>query len=114
MEKTQFDSYLDKIRERSKKSRIHSKHQMIGLMVAETLDDPKHKALYIKMARDNNGEKMLYIAKSIADNPKVKNKGAYFMRLWQLENKETKNNKNGTKPSNNKKRKSKNIKAKNA
>jgi len=82
--KLQFNAYLDRIQERAKKSRIHSRHQMIGLMVAETLRDPSHKSLYIKMARDENGEKMLYIAKSIAENTRIKNKGAYFMRMWQI------------------------------
>ena len=82
--KLQFNAYLDRIQERAKKSRIHSRHQMIGLMVADTLCDPTHKSLYIKMARDENGEKMLYIAKSIAENTRIKNKGAYFMRMWQI------------------------------
>jgi|GEM_PF-1267873 len=85
--KPQFNAYLDKIRERAKKSRVHSRHQMIGLMVADTLGDQNHKALYIKMAREENGEKMLYMAKSIAENSKVENKGAYFMKVWRLENK---------------------------
>jgi len=80
----QFNTYLDKIRERAKKNRIHSRHQMIGLMIADTLRDPSHKSLYIKMARDENGEKMLYIAKSIAENIRIKNKGAYFMKMWQI------------------------------
>jgi len=93
--KPQFNAYLDKLRERAKKSHVHSRHQMIGLMIADTLSDQKHKALYIKMARDESGEKMLYLAKSIAENSKVENKGAYFMRMWQLENKShpIKNNK---------------------
>jgi hypothetical protein len=85
-EKPQFNNYLDKIRERAKKSRVHSRHQMIGLMVAEALGDKTHLALYMKMAREgSNGERMLYMAKSIAENSKINNKGAYFMRLWQLE-----------------------------
>jgi hypothetical protein len=84
--KPQFNAYLDRLRERGKESHIHSRHQMIGLMIADTLEDQKHKALYIKMARDENGEKMLYLAKSIAENSSVVNKGAYFMRVWQLEN----------------------------
>ncbi len=82
--KLQFNAYLDRIQERAKKSRIHSRHQMIGLMVADILRDPTYKSLYIKMARDENGEKMLYIAKSIAENTRIKNKGAYFMRMWQI------------------------------
>ena len=95
--KLQFNAYLDKMRERAKKNRIHSRHQMIGLMVADTLRDPKYKSLYIKMAREEDGEKMLYIAKSIAENTRVKNKGAYFMRMWQIARNKTvppKNTKN--------------------
>ena len=87
--KPQFNAYLDRIRERAKESHIHSRHQMIGLMVADALEDSAHKALYIKMARDENGEKMLYMAKSIAENSKVENKGAYFMKVWRMENKAT-------------------------
>ncbi|MFA4999451.1 MAG: hypothetical protein WC519_01860 [Parcubacteria group bacterium] len=102
--KPQFNAYLDKIRERAKKSRIHSRHQMIGLMVADALGDNNHKSLYIKMAREENGEKMLYMAKSIAENPRVKNKGAYFMRIWRLSFKT-----NGNR--HDKKQKSKNPKA---
>ncbi len=82
--KPQFSAYLDKIRERAKKSRVHSRHQMIGLMIADILGDPSHKSLYIKMARDENSEKMLYIAKTIAENVRIKNKGAYFMKMWHL------------------------------
>jgi len=104
--KPQFNAYLDKIKERAKKNRIHSRHQMIGLMVAETLGDNDHKSLYIKMAREENGEKMLYTAKSIAENPRVKNKGAYFMKVWRLN---SKTNKNGI--SHDKKQKPKNLKA---
>jgi len=92
--KLQFSTYLDKMRERAKKNRIHSRHQMIGLMVADTLRDPAHKSLYIKMARDENGEKMLYIAKSIAENTRIKNKGAYFMRMWQIAKNKTTTPKN--------------------
>ncbi len=83
-EKPQFNAYLDKIRERAKKSRVHSRHQMIGLMIADALGDPSHKSLYIKMARDENSEKMLYLAKAIAENIRIKNKGAYFMKVWRL------------------------------
>lgn len=118
-EKQSFASYLERIKERAKKSRIYSRHQMIGLMVADILEDSPHKALYMKIARAGNGEKMLYIAKSVAENSKVKNKGAYFMRLWQLEKRAEQSGakkklsssvkKNGAR--NDKKRKSKNTEA---
>ena len=52
---------------------------MIGLMLAEMLNDEKHKALYIKLAKEHDHEKLLTTARSVAERINVKNKGAYFM-----------------------------------
>lgn len=85
-----FDGYIDLIKERSKKNRVVTKHQLIGLSLAEILDDRSHKALYMKLAKENNPDILLAIAKGVAENGNVKNKGAYFMRVW----KETNGNRN--------------------
>ncbi|MDD4931536.1 MAG: hypothetical protein PHG66_05340 [Candidatus Colwellbacteria bacterium] len=79
--KQEFADYLKKVRSRAEKSRVYSKHQDIGLAVSEILSDPKHKALYMKMAKED-GDIILSMAKSVAENDKVENKGAYFMALW--------------------------------
>jgi len=39
-------------------------------------------ALYMKLARDDNADKLLKLAKSVADRKNVENKGAYFMKLY--------------------------------
>lgn len=71
--------YMANLRERSKKSRVYRKHQMVGLTLAEMLGDEAHKALYIKLAKEQDQEKLLSIARDVADKINVKNKGAYFM-----------------------------------
>ena len=73
--------YMEILRERAKKSHVYKKHQMTGLMLAEMLKDDGHKALYMKLAKSHDHEKLIGIAKSIADNMNVKNKGAYFMSV---------------------------------
>lgn len=77
-----FSDYLEKIKDRAKKTRVRTRHQMIGLEIADILGDRKHKALYMKIAKNGIPDEALTIAKSIAENGSVKNKGAYFMRVW--------------------------------
>lgn len=73
--------YLELLAERSKKSRVYKSHQMTGLMLAEILNDPKHKALYMRLAKSYNAQELLILAKSLADRPHIQNRGAYFMRM---------------------------------
>ena len=74
--------YLEELEKRKKESRVYSEHQLIGLLIAEVLEDEEHKSLYIKLARDDNADKLLKLAKSVAERKNVKNKGAYFMKLY--------------------------------
>ncbi|KKU15346.1 hypothetical protein A3A20_01675 [Candidatus Wolfebacteria bacterium RIFCSPLOWO2_01_FULL_45_19] len=74
--------YMKMFRERAKTSHIYSKHQMIGLSLAEILEDSKHKALYIKLAKKHDNEKLIRVAKGVAEKKGVKNKGAYFMKVF--------------------------------
>ncbi len=73
--------YLDLLKDRAKKSKVYSSHQMTGLMIAEILKDEKHKALYIKLAKEHPAGKLMTLAKSVAERKNVINKGAYFMKL---------------------------------
>lgn len=88
------ENYLEILKERSKQSRVYKKYQLTGLMIAEILHDDKHKALYIKLAKEHSQAKLLELAKGIAERQNIKNKGAYFMRMVQVLKKE-KNGKNG-------------------
>lgn len=73
--------YFQELQKRAKKSRIHKIYQSLGIEIAHILGDLKHKALYIKLAKIKDSNKLLTLAKSIAENPSVKNRGAYFMKM---------------------------------
>ncbi|MCL4437627.1 hypothetical protein M1513_01125 [Patescibacteria group bacterium] len=90
--------YLETLKERQKKSRIYKDYQLIGLEIAQILEDQKHKALYIKLAKENNKSKIFDLAKEIAQKKGIKNKGAYFMKIiYRGRKKKRKNNKKTTK-----------------
>ncbi len=74
--------YLEVLKERAKKSRVYRKYQMTGLRLSELLKDEKHKALYIKLAKEYDENRLLDTARRVADKLNVKNKGAYFMRVF--------------------------------
>lgn len=77
-----FDAgYLNTLRERGKTSHVYKKFQDIGLQLAEILRDTKHKALYIKLAKQYDESLLLSLAKDTAERPSVANKGAYFMKV---------------------------------
>lgn len=78
------ENYIRELKNRSRKSRVYRKYQLIGLEIAELLEDPGHKSLYIKLAKENGAEKLLRFAKEISQNKNVKNKGAYFMKICQV------------------------------
>ena len=74
------EEYLTRLKQRGKQSHVYRKYQMLGLEIARALGDERHKALYINLARERNGDALLRVAKSVAERKDVKNKGAYFMR----------------------------------
>ena len=74
-------SYLKELRRRAKESHVYRKYQLLGLEIAQALHDERHKSLYIKLAKERNGESLLALAKDVADRKNVKNRGAYFMSL---------------------------------
>lgn len=74
--------YLNILKERIKKSRVHKKFQFTGLVLAQLLNDEKHKSLYIKLAKKHNNDDLLRIAKEVAERKNIKNKGAYFMKVF--------------------------------
>lgn len=77
--------YLNTIKERAKKVRVHKKFQFTGLAIAQLLNDEKHKSLYIGLAKKYDERKLLILAKDIAERENVKNKGAYFMKVFYQE-----------------------------
>ena len=60
---------------------VSREFQSFGVHLSEVLDDPKHKSLYIKLAKTVH-RALLEKALSFAIDSTAKNKGALFM--WKL------------------------------
>jgi len=75
------EDYLKELQKRSGESKVYKKYQLVGLEIADFLKDRSHKSLYIKLAKENDPERLLGIAKEISRNGNIKNKGAYFMTV---------------------------------
>jgi hypothetical protein len=84
---TKADDYMKKLRQRGKESHVYRKYQLLGLEISQVLSDEKHKALYIKLAKEGNADRLLGVAKDVAERKGIKNKGAYFMRVITEEGK---------------------------
>ncbi len=91
------EEYLKKLKERQEKSRIKEEYQLIGLEIARMLNDNNHKALYMKLAKENNGKEMFGLAKDISSKKNIKNMGAYFMKIFFRNRKKSKPAKKKTK-----------------
>ncbi len=78
---TNKKSYINLLKERRADSRVYFRHQSVGLELAETLGDERHKSLYMKLAKDYDAQALLELAKDVAARKNVQNKGAYFMKL---------------------------------
>ena len=74
-------NYLRKLKGRGEDSRVHYDYQFLGLEIATMLKDLKHKSLYIKMAKEHDGAKLLALAKSVSQRADIDNPGAYFMSI---------------------------------
>ncbi|RMD59134.1 hypothetical protein D6833_11915, partial [Candidatus Parcubacteria bacterium] len=63
------------------KSRVYRDYQLVGLEIAQILQDESHKSFYIKLAKERNPALLLALAKDIAQKPGIKNRGAYFTKV---------------------------------
>ena len=77
------EEYFQKLKDRSKKSRVYNPHQLTGLELAAILEDPEHKSLYMKLSKVYDPSDLLRLAKNLAERKNIENKGAYFMKLLQ-------------------------------
>lgn len=74
-------AYLKELARRAKESHVYRKYQLLGLEIAQVLRDERHKSLYIKLAKEGNPDRLLRLAKDVADRKGIKSRGAYFMSL---------------------------------
>jgi hypothetical protein len=77
--------YLKKLKKRGEESHVYRKYQLLGLEVAQILQDEKHKSLYIKLAKEYGADRLMRVAKDVAERRGIRNKGAYFMRVLATE-----------------------------
>jgi len=75
------EKYVAELKRRGKESHVYQKYQLIGLEISQILSDEKHKALYIKLAKEHDADALMRLAKDVASRSNIKNKGAYFMSL---------------------------------
>ncbi|MEK7162861.1 MAG: hypothetical protein AAB696_01065, partial [Patescibacteria group bacterium] len=66
MKTSEDKNYLETLKERAKTSRVYKKYQLIGLLIAQLLNDDKHKSLYIKLAKKHDNDDLMRIAKDIS------------------------------------------------
>lgn len=77
--------YLATLKDRAKESRVYRGFQLDGLEIAQMLGDEKHRSLYIRLAKIHDPFLLRVLARTISENGKVKNKGAYFMAALKSE-----------------------------
>lgn len=80
--------YLKKLQKRANNSRISRKFQLVGLEISLLLEDPEHKALYIKLAKENDSDMLMNLAKEISRKKNIDRKGAYFMKVLSTQKQE--------------------------
>ena len=76
-----YEDYIKNLKKRAEGSHVHKKHQLLGLEIAETLHDRPHRSLYMKLAKNYNGDELLRLAKDVSERVAVHNRGGYFMRI---------------------------------
>jgi hypothetical protein len=75
------NQYFDLLKERAKKSKVYRPYQLTGLTLAEILEDPEHKSLYMRLAKIYDNHELIRIAKNLSDKKNIENRGAYFMKI---------------------------------
>jgi hypothetical protein len=65
---------------------VSQEYQIFGCELAEKLGDIKHKALYIKMAKEKPREILMQALQFVLDYPNAQSKGKLFMyKVKQIE-----------------------------
>jgi len=74
-------NYIKTLAKRAKESKIYKPFQSTGLMLAEILDDPENKAIYIRLCKIYDNQELIIKARDVAERRGIKNMGAYFMKI---------------------------------
>jgi hypothetical protein len=85
------NKYISLLKKRGKVKKITKSYQMTGLKIAELLEDPEHKGLYMKLAKKYNENFLLGLAKDVSERKNIENKGGYFMIVFKQQKDKIKN-----------------------
>lgn len=77
--------YIEKLEKRAQSNRIVKEFQDTALHIAELLNDKKHTALYMRLAKHYPKQLLVRIAASVAERGHIDRKGAYFMKILKEE-----------------------------
>lgn len=78
----ELKKYFERLEKKTRRSRVYKPYQAAGLSLAAILDDQKHRALYIKIAKQfNDFDRLIALAKQVAERREIQNRGAYFMKV---------------------------------
>jgi hypothetical protein len=81
MEGLNKQTYTQALKDRGAKKNITQEFQLVGLEIATILHDIKSKSLYIKYAKELGSDRMISLAKDVAERRGINNPAAYFMTL---------------------------------
>lgn len=90
-----MQSVADILKNKQIKSDFRNKHeyQAYGNMLADVFNDNKHRALYIKLAKNENRALLESAKEYVLNSPNATTKGKLFMwKLTQLKNSTSNNN----------------------
>lgn len=83
----QFAKVLEETKGVKRPTNLHTEHQHYGVYLADTLEDPKHYSLYIKIAKNYPRVLIDEALIFVKGYPNAKSKGKLFMwKLKQLKN----------------------------
>lgn len=75
------NDYLKALKKRAKESKVYKPFQSTGLILAEILDDPENKAIYMRLSKIYDNQELIRKARDVAERKSIANKGAYFMKM---------------------------------
>ena len=77
----QVPDYIKNLKDKSKTVKVHTKHQLTGLQISGILGDESHKTFYIKLAKYNNAQDLINLARISTEKKEIEKPGAYFIKI---------------------------------
>ena len=76
-----LSDYIKLLKKRADTSHVHTKHQLVGLQIADMLNDRERKTFYIKLAKYNDEQDIRNLAKISIEKASINIPAAYFIKI---------------------------------